>query len=839
MKKFNLTPDPNVLVALARNPMTPIDAISELIDNAIDSIHQAELGGDPEPHPLILIKIPSPAEIDRGEGVIQVRDNGAGMNSDQTEKAMRAGFSSKNPHDTLGLFGMGLNIATAKLGIHTTLTTTRRADNHAIKAALNLDELQKTKSYEVQPEQLDKPSDFERGSIIEVSNWWRKGNSNHGFVKKLAGFGKPRIREAIGRRYATLLKNEKVRILVNGEPCMPFEHCKWGPDRFVRHRNIGKVYAHVAFDKVINSQERCSECNEPIPPNENSCICGSSSFRTIEERIKGWVGIKRFDDSNEFGIDLIRNGRAIRSYEQSAFFEFTDEFGNTIKDYPVDSQYGRIIGEVHLNHVPVDFMKQDFQRWEPEWQRAMEFLRGSSSLQPKQPGASENQSPIFKLYQGFRKVRKIGTGDMYMGYWESEKGKPARIDRETEQEYYKKFLAKFPGYYDDSEWWKLVEAADSKPLEKLVNCPECDAQNPKGVEACTVCEAVINGKKCIEEDCETEMVQSAISCPNCGKVQIPEVLEPWKCNICNAVNQSEAQECNSCSAVRGTENLLSVEHLRENSDRLEGLSRSGCSVKLSDGSSSQPIDLKCYSVRHTLEIRGGCTHIPAIIQKGEVIEVFFDKQHKLFKSFGINLAQIAASELANYILVQHNKLAGNPEHTLSNLQWKFMHKYWEDELSESSEKVKEDVSRLFTDLKNRAREMIGEEAPGFYDELSENNQKLLVDNMLESGENPTALGEMKQTGAYLDFVSPWVMIDLLKKEPAKFFDGNVWDISYSSMPPEIPVEKISEIKDQTLKCYLNCLEDCARYSEAKRPKALLTQRARCSLDYLQPHLVSD
>jgi hypothetical protein len=73
-----------------------------------------------------------------------------------------------------------------------------------------------------------------------------------------------------------------------------------------------------------------------------------------------------------------------------AFFEFTDELKRVIKDYPIDSPYGRIIGEVHLDHAPVDFLKQDFQRSSPEWQRAISFLRGDSSLQPTQPGAESN-----------------------------------------------------------------------------------------------------------------------------------------------------------------------------------------------------------------------------------------------------------------------------------------------------------------------------------------------------------------------------------------------------------------------------------------------------------------
>ena len=35
--KFDFTPDPKVLIALTHTPMQPLDALCELIDNAIDS----------------------------------------------------------------------------------------------------------------------------------------------------------------------------------------------------------------------------------------------------------------------------------------------------------------------------------------------------------------------------------------------------------------------------------------------------------------------------------------------------------------------------------------------------------------------------------------------------------------------------------------------------------------------------------------------------------------------------------------------------------------------------------------------------------------------------------
>ena len=81
MRTFDITPETNVLIALGRTQMSPLDALSELIDNAIDSINQAKLEGDPVEHPLILVELPGPTEAERGEGIIRVRDNGAGMDA--------------------------------------------------------------------------------------------------------------------------------------------------------------------------------------------------------------------------------------------------------------------------------------------------------------------------------------------------------------------------------------------------------------------------------------------------------------------------------------------------------------------------------------------------------------------------------------------------------------------------------------------------------------------------------------------------------------------------------------------------------------------------------------
>src|SRR6476646_8476785 len=100
MPEFDLTPDPKVLIALTRTPMQPLDALCELIDNAIDSFQSAALQGTAIDHPVVIIDLPKKVELDRNAGSIRVRDNGSGLSRDMAEKALRAGFSGNNPYDS-------------------------------------------------------------------------------------------------------------------------------------------------------------------------------------------------------------------------------------------------------------------------------------------------------------------------------------------------------------------------------------------------------------------------------------------------------------------------------------------------------------------------------------------------------------------------------------------------------------------------------------------------------------------------------------------------------------------------------------------------------------------
>jgi C4-dicarboxylate-specific signal transduction histidine kinase len=119
---FDLTPDPRVLVMLGEINLDPWRCVAELVDNCLDNFLSEDRAGEPLLDPTVWVTTPTTNDP---AGRVTVRDNGSGMQVSVLEKAVRAGWSGNDPVGSLGLFGMGFNIATARLGSRTTVWTAR------------------------------------------------------------------------------------------------------------------------------------------------------------------------------------------------------------------------------------------------------------------------------------------------------------------------------------------------------------------------------------------------------------------------------------------------------------------------------------------------------------------------------------------------------------------------------------------------------------------------------------------------------------------------------------------------------------------------------------------
>ena len=838
-RQFDLTPDPNVLIALTQTPLRQMDALCELIDNAIDSFSAAKRQGIVIDNPCVQIFLPKESDVKKGLGCVRIIDNGPGLTAEAAEKALRAGYSSNNQYDNLGLFGMGFNISTGKIGSVTTLTTARSNYPSALRVTIDLNQMNKSKSYKVTPQEVEKV--FDHGTVIEISGWWPEGNSNNGFIKVLARYSTAKVAEEIGRRYASILRTRELKIIVNGIECQAYEFCVWGANRCVIRKKYGEIPAVYQLDRVIYTQRKCSKCGALLESFQAECpICGCAEIRTVEERIKGWIGIQRYDNGTDFGVDLIRNGRAIRVAEKTAFFEYTDEFNKTVRDYPIDGPFGRIVGEIHLDHVPVDFLKRDFQRSTPEWQRAMSYIRGDSSLQPTQKGAESNQSPMFKLYQGYRKVRVAGTTDMYMGYWDSSSNPPGphRISREVEQEYIERFKRREPGYYDDAKWWEKVEAADHAPTPEMPTCPACGGQILESDEVCSLCGFILKGKNCLK--CGEKIPASAKSCPKCGASQEAEILKPWKCDICGKVNPAAASVCANCGQAKGTKNTLSFDFLRDHSNKDDGLSIDACTITLPDGSMSSPIKINVHSMTAPIVSTLTKEKYPIYVYRNEIgtLDIFVDRTHIIFTNYGTLPELLVATEIADRI-----KLLSGAGHDIEGIEgistivWQIVGKYWKDSMEENADGAKSEIAALFGIIKSRLSMTIGSEAEEYYNELTDSQRSTMATRIINAGIDISRVGEMIKNGNYLLYVGDDVILRLFDMDPALFFDGKVWSEKFETVqaPPEMKTISQTQMKSR----YKLCLEDVYTFMTMDISDPLFVKKTMCSIEYLEKRVVSD
>jgi hypothetical protein len=166
IEAIDVTPDPRILSVLGDIEFSPWQCLAELIDNAFDEFLSAgHAGGE---RPTVKISLPSKGS-DLKSAEVWVVDNGRGMDLATLNNAIRAGWTSNSAHGALGLFGMGFNIATARLGQRTQVRTTRAGDPYWTVVTLDLPALSAGHSYDVPIAYELKDDAAEHGTKVIIS----------------------------------------------------------------------------------------------------------------------------------------------------------------------------------------------------------------------------------------------------------------------------------------------------------------------------------------------------------------------------------------------------------------------------------------------------------------------------------------------------------------------------------------------------------------------------------------------------------------------------------------------------------------------------------------------
>ena len=462
---FDLTPHPRILPMLGEIVLHQWRCLSELIDNSVDAFIEGTRAGIDQPNPEISINVPT----GRSHAArISVRDNGPGMDRETLEKAARAGWTSHDPINNLGLFGMGFNIATARLGRRTTVWTTRAGDAEWVGLQIDFERLTGQQHFVTPALSRPKQDAEQTGTEVLIENM--KPEQLDWFAK---GYNRSNVSKHLGRVYSSMIGPSKYpigfRLLLNGNQVRPKLHCIWGgpsnEPRSVETSRHGTIDAFQSIDVRLGPRPFCKQCWNWLGAGQSSCpTCGTNeTVVERERRVHGWLGIQRYLDRNDFGVDFIRNGRKIEVGNKDLFTWRDEDAGSEETEYPIDDprDRGRIVGEIHLDHCRVPYTKDRFVREDAAWQEMVAIVRGEGPLRPEiaaRIGAGENASPLFRLFQAFR---RSNPHNRRAGGWSRILVVP---ENDLAQQMAKKFDSGEVEFQTDRKWWDLVHEAERSVL---------------------------------------------------------------------------------------------------------------------------------------------------------------------------------------------------------------------------------------------------------------------------------------------------------------------------------------------------------------------------------------
>ena len=447
MTTVDLTPTPRILHILGDIPFAIWQCFAEFIDNSIDAFSSAEQEGCAVTNPRIDITWSS-AHIPDADQEIVVADNGRGMTLVALQNAAKAGYSSNDPIHNLGLFGMGFNIATARLGDESYFWSTRSGDKDWVGIRIDFDELVKNQSFSAPVVTKPKTDPLESGTMIVIRRL--RGGTHRELTRK-----RQTILSQLARIYSPILGKGKVRIVIDNQALLPRDLCVWGENRFVVRK--GKVvHAVQRIDAELSDSYFDMVKNRYITEDEYYSLTEDDkrNVRKRKQHLTGWIGVQRYGDVSDYGIDFIRNGRKILMADKR-LFEFTNpETGLKDVEYPVDlgSTYGgRIVGELNVDYLIPTYQKNEFLPSGNAWQLTYDAVHGAGPMQRKNRVKlgydGDNSSVMTLMCTAFRRP-EAGTENLC-------------VRNEIARQMAQRFYAHDPEYKSDVKWYALAKAVDN------------------------------------------------------------------------------------------------------------------------------------------------------------------------------------------------------------------------------------------------------------------------------------------------------------------------------------------------------------------------------------------
>ena len=725
-RHFDLTPHPRILPMLGEIVLPQWRCLAELVDNSVDSFIEAQRSGTPIQDPQVIVSVPTGGNPHSSR--ISVRDNGPGMDADTLERAARAGWTSHDPINNLGLFGMGFNIATARLGSRTIIWTTQSGIPEWVGLGIDFNQLMRRQEF-ISP-MLNRPKlnpDVSGTEVIienlkpDQVNWFGRGYNRSNTSKQL------------GKIYTSMIGPAGTpvgfRLEVNGLQVRPRLHCIWGgpgnPERTVETSRLGTVNAFQPFDVHLDPRPFCTLCWNWLGLDQEVCPSCETSGVVVqrERRVHGWLGIQLYLDRNDYGIDILRNGRKIEIGNKD-IFKWSDESANTEEiEYPIDDprDRGRIVGEIHMDHCRVPYTKDRFVREDTTWREMMEIVRGTTPLRPeiaRNMGAGENNSPLYRLFQAFR---RSNPHNRRAGGWDRILAVP---DNERSTAMAKRFEAGEVEYETDQKWWELIQEAEADVLQ---------VESPSGNDTTET----LGGNE-VDHSAEGHGNES------------PKDTEPRP----------------TTAGMTGTTFLNRVRLAGLTQQYLEELTGQRFDVEAFSVEPDDPTlsELQCpWTIRRT-------TAGPW--------EFYVDTRASAFRSITLTPLDALLAELA-WLASDFERGQHGSQVRFGAILSSLRTRYARSSMLSPTDMVSESHARLVDIARNLVGRVSMEDVRASFDDLSPSRQESIRVNMASRGV-ADPYGAIND-GRFLQYASPEIISEFVLSNPEIFFDGTYWDDAFSTL----------------------------------------------------------
>lgn len=727
-RTVNITPKPRILKVLSRIEFDPWQCIAELVDNSFDEFIDIKRSGIAWNEPYeVSVSLPTAMTAD---AAVVIADNGRGMSIERVKDAVSAGFSGNDPTSKLGLFGMGFNVATARIGSVTRFLTSQAGEADWIGVEIDLDKIKE--GFEAPEIRRVKDSPNHHGTIVEIS---RLENFSTWFTRP----GNPRrLRLTLGGIYSYLLDTEGFRLTVNDIGVKPYRHCVWDKSRSVT-RDGEAIPAVIEIDEDLGDRAVCLSCGRWQDPSNTECEeCDSTDLEPRARRLWGWLGIQRYLDSKEFGIDFLRNGRKIMRFDRSLFQWRDPDDPNTQGDveYPIEvpNNMGRIVGEIHLDHVAVNYTKDSFDSGDRGWRYAVEKVRGSGPLLPKTAAAlgyERNDSPLGRLHRGYRR------NDPGANYLTPGNGKVRYDNRDWD----KKFREDDAEYQDDTRWWEAVAEHDRLVSEakERKRAGELAAANAANLDVTE----------------EFRLPAEAQAYPDAG---------------------AEIGELETDGAV------AEARHPETEAERIERLVAAGSPIPelhgdfTAAGVPGRPVKMAAWRVHERLA-NADDKRVPVLMisGRGGALNAFADLDHQHFETFADDPADMVLIELAQHMLV---RAPGGT--TISAVYADLKDRYLPTHAIDAGRLIGE-ASQVLHDLQERMVDCVVENpARPWANALNDAERHMTTDRITEVLRTAD-VDAVLEAGTYLPLVPPQVVPRIVEEWPEAFFDNRLFAAPYQDV----------------------------------------------------------